>query len=156
GGGELGVLVEPGLVLAPVVGAAPVFGQLPQVPDRHPAAPAEHWELVGPAGPGEAVVQVVQVGLGDVDAEGSDLGGGHAASSTAEQIVLFQSIRTESFVPQIEDLGTGCRPVPGPGGGGRRRPRVRGGRGRRRRGGVRGRGGRRGGRRLRGGRGRGG
>src|SRR4029453_9092622 len=85
-------------------------GQFPQVPDRHPAAPADPGELVRPAGPGEAVVQVVQVGLGDVGGEGSDLGGGHAASSTAEQIVLFHSIRTESFVPQVEDLRTGCRP----------------------------------------------
>ena len=41
--------------------------------DGHAAAPADAGQLVRPAGPGEPVAQVVQVGLRDVDAEGADL-----------------------------------------------------------------------------------
>jgi hypothetical protein len=74
--GELRELVEPRLVPPPVVGGAPVLGQLPQVGERHAVAPADARQLVGPAGAGEAVPQIVQVGLWDVDAEGPDLGVG--------------------------------------------------------------------------------
>jgi hypothetical protein len=40
GGGELGEPVEPGFLGAPVVGAAPVLGQLSQVLEGDAAAPA--------------------------------------------------------------------------------------------------------------------
>jgi hypothetical protein len=82
GGGELGVLVEPGLVLAPVVAAAPVFGQVLEVPEGDPAGSAGVGELVGPAGSGQPLLEVVQVGLGDLDPERSQVaiggvGAGH-------------------------------------------------------------------------------
>jgi DNA-binding MarR family transcriptional regulator len=43
-----------------------------------PAAPAEVGELVGPAGPGQPLLEVVQVGLGDLDPERSQVGVGGA------------------------------------------------------------------------------
>src|SRR6266511_1939777 len=73
-GGELGMLIKIGLMLAPGVAVAPVGGQLLEVAERHPAAPADPGELVGPAGTGQAVAQVVQVGLGHIDPERSDVG----------------------------------------------------------------------------------
>jgi hypothetical protein len=76
GGGELGELVEPGLLLGPVVAVGPVPGQLFQVAEGHPAGPADAGQLIRPAGAGKPVTEVVQVGLGDVDPEGSDLGVG--------------------------------------------------------------------------------
>jgi hypothetical protein len=82
GGGELRVLVELGLVLAPVVAVAPVGGELLEVAERHAAAPADVGQLVGPAGTVQPLAQVVQVGLGDVDPERPDLGvGGHRRGS---------------------------------------------------------------------------
>ena len=49
---------------APVVARAPVLGQLLDVVERHAVAPPDAGQLVGPAGAGEPVAQVVQVGLG--------------------------------------------------------------------------------------------
>jgi hypothetical protein len=75
-GRELGELVQHRLVLAPIERGAPVLGQLFQVPERHAPAPARAGQLLGPARPGQPVAQVVQVGLGDVDPERTDLGVG--------------------------------------------------------------------------------
>ncbi len=58
-GGELRERVQPGLVLTPVVGGAPVLGQLSQVGERHPVVPADAGELLGPAGPAQALAKVV-------------------------------------------------------------------------------------------------
>jgi hypothetical protein len=80
GGGELRVLVQPRLVLAPVVAVTPVGGQLLEIVERHPAAPADPGQLVGPAGTGQPVAQVVEVGLGDVDPERPDPGVGRVAA----------------------------------------------------------------------------
>jgi hypothetical protein len=54
-GGELGQLVQPGLVLAPVVAVGPVGGELPQVAGRDAATPSLAAELAAPAGTGEPV-----------------------------------------------------------------------------------------------------
>ena len=74
-GGELKVLVELGLLRAPVVLGAPVLGELLQVAQRHPASPAHAGQLTGPAGGGELVVQVVEIGVRDLATEGPDLVG---------------------------------------------------------------------------------
>ena len=79
-GGELGELVQPGLVGAPVVIGAPVGGQVFEVVQRYPGFPAGAGQLVGPARAGEPVGQVVQVGLGHVDPERPDLGVGMGSS----------------------------------------------------------------------------
>ena len=71
-GGELRVLVELRLGGAPVVLRVPVPGELLQVAQRYAAAPSHAGQLAGPAGAGEPAVQVVDVGLGDLDAEGLD------------------------------------------------------------------------------------
>src|SRR5215207_499741 len=62
-GRELRKLVQQRFVLAPVVPGAPVLGQLLQVGERHPSAPADARDLIGPAGACEAVVQIVNGGL---------------------------------------------------------------------------------------------
>jgi hypothetical protein len=69
-GSELWVLVEPRLLGTPVVLRTPVFGELLQMAQRYAAGPPHAGQLAGPAGVGEPVVQVVEVGLGDLDAEG--------------------------------------------------------------------------------------
>ena len=66
-GGEVRELVEVRLVRSPVVTGAPVFGEFFEPRQRETVVPAGVGELVGPAGPGEAVVEVVDIGLGDVD-----------------------------------------------------------------------------------------
>jgi hypothetical protein len=68
-GGELRPLVEPGLGRPPVVLVPPVPDQLPQVVRRYAVRPSHPGQLVGPAGAVEAVVEVVEVALRDVDEE---------------------------------------------------------------------------------------
>src|SRR6266480_1481871 len=58
-------LIQSGLVLAPVIAGAPVLSQLLEIAQRDPPAPADVNQLVGPACVGQAVVQIVQVGLGN-------------------------------------------------------------------------------------------
>src|SRR5262249_1182134 len=87
-GGELGELVQAGLVLAPVVGRPPVLGELLQVAEGHPAGPADARQLVGPAGARQPVPQVVELCLGDVDRERPNLVGG---IGSLRHRVLFRS-----------------------------------------------------------------
>lgn len=72
--GELGKAIEARLLLAPVEPAPPVLGQPTEVGEGNPAAPAHVGELVGPACLRQPVTQVGDVGLRDVDGEGSDVG----------------------------------------------------------------------------------
>ena len=72
-GGELGEPVQHRLVRPPVVVRAPILGQLLQVSERHAPAPAHAGRSRGPAGTGEPVPQVVDIRLGYLDPEGSDL-----------------------------------------------------------------------------------
>src|SRR6266566_475934 len=58
-------LIQSGLMLAPVVAGTPVLGQVLEIVERNSSAPADARQLVGPASVGQAVVQVVQVGLGN-------------------------------------------------------------------------------------------
>jgi hypothetical protein len=71
-GGEVREFVELGLVLAPVVGGSPVLGEFLEASQRKAVVPAGVGNLVGPAGASKTIVQVVEVGLRDVDAEGLD------------------------------------------------------------------------------------
>src|SRR3712207_421703 len=68
-GAELRPRVELGLAAAPVVPVAPVRAQLLRVLQRNALRPAAHRRRLGPAGAGESLAQVVELGLGDVDAE---------------------------------------------------------------------------------------
>jgi hypothetical protein len=91
-GGVLGELVEPALLGPPVVTVDPVPGQTLDIVEWYPVFPAGEdgtWpafaavhlvegQLIGPTGPGDAVEQVVEIFLGDVDGEGLD--GGHDVS----------------------------------------------------------------------------
>ena len=79
---ELRDLVQPGLLGAPVEAVGPVAGQVLQVVQGYAAGPVVAGRVLRPAGPGDPVVQVVEVGLGDVDPEGADLGGGVGHGST--------------------------------------------------------------------------
>jgi hypothetical protein len=72
-GRELGEPVELGLLRSPVVAGSPIRDQLLQVADRHAGGPVDAGELDGPPGPVEPVLQVVEVGLGNLDPEGPDV-----------------------------------------------------------------------------------
>jgi len=65
-------VVELRLLRAPVVLRVPVPGELLQAAQRYAAAPPHAGQLAGPPGAGEPAAQVVNVGLGDLDAEGLD------------------------------------------------------------------------------------
>ena len=75
-GGELGELVERGLVRTPVVVGAPVFGEPVKVSERHTPAPVPSEKVVWPAGPRKPVSQVVDIRLWNIDPERPDLGVG--------------------------------------------------------------------------------
>lgn len=79
GGEQLRVLVEACLPGAPVVAVRPVVGDLTEVGDGHAALPADVGQ-VGPPGALDALAEVVERGVGHVDAE---LLEGHVRSSRA-------------------------------------------------------------------------
>ena len=81
-GDELRDLVQPGLLGPPVEAVGPVAGQVLQVVQRDAASPVVAGGMLRPAGAGDPVLQVVEVGLGDVDPERADLGGGVGHGST--------------------------------------------------------------------------
>ena len=66
-GAEVRELVEPRLLRAPVVLVAPVLDQLAQVADRDAVLPAGVVDLVGEAGRSQAVGEVVEDQVADVD-----------------------------------------------------------------------------------------
>jgi hypothetical protein len=68
-GDELRVPVDGGLGGTPVVVVLPVVGELLEVVHRHAAVPAGVGQVVGPACAGQPLLEVVEVGLGDVDPE---------------------------------------------------------------------------------------
>ncbi len=104
-GGELGDLVEAGLVDSPVVAAGPVLDQVDEVVLVHAVVPADAGDLVGPAGAGQSVSQVVEVSLRDVDTERLHVGhglddrshSGQVLSSNAARISQVASISTSGF-----------------------------------------------------------
>ena len=69
GGRELREGVEPRFLGAPVEAVLPVGDEFGEVGLADAVVPAGAGEFAGPAGFGEAVVQLVEVRLGDVDAE---------------------------------------------------------------------------------------
>jgi hypothetical protein len=77
-GRELRVRVEARLLGTPVEACAPVVGELAEVVGGNTAGPPRAGESGGPAGSGQPVAQVVQVGVGDRDAEGLDVHAGNA------------------------------------------------------------------------------
>ena len=66
--GEVREPVEAGLLPTPVVGAEPVLDQFTQVGDRHPGLPTGPGDRFGKAGAGEALPEVLQVGIVHLDA----------------------------------------------------------------------------------------
>src|SRR6202030_2821186 len=70
--------VQPRLGGPPVESAAPVLGELAQVGNGYAALPVSPGQAGRAAGPWQAVGQVVQVCLRDVDPELTDAGCGRA------------------------------------------------------------------------------
>ena len=68
---ELRVGVEPGLLVAPVEGRAPVVDELAHVLERDAVVPVGAGQLIGPAHPGQACLEVVEVGLRQLGPERS-------------------------------------------------------------------------------------
>ena len=90
-GDELGEGVERRLVGPPVVLLGPVVGELTQVAGRNAALPAGAGQVAGPAGPGQPLAEVVDVGLRDADAVRPDpgVGGGAVLSVCCEVMSLL-------------------------------------------------------------------
>lgn len=84
-----GVLVDAGLLGPPVEAGAPMVHQFPHVALRHAVAPLDAGQLVGPADRGQALRQIVQILLGDLDPERLD--------------VAVVSAHDEGFPQQLDD-----------------------------------------------------
>src|SRR4029453_17362731 len=108
-GGELRVLVEGCLPGAPVVLVLPVVDQVADVADGDAVLPARRdraplrtagveGEPVGPAGPGQPVGEVVQVGLGHVNEERANLlaGVAHGISPSQQDVCRLCGIAAQS------------------------------------------------------------
>src|SRR5471030_1138252 len=76
-GRELGEFVQARFVSAPIVGRAPVLGEAGEVVQGDATAPTDAGQRVWPAGALEARVEVVELGLVEVDAKGCDGSGAH-------------------------------------------------------------------------------
>ena len=70
---ELGEAIEPRLALAPVVLLGPVAADLLHVGQGNPLGPVVHGLGLRPAGGREPTLQIVELGLGRLDAEGGDV-----------------------------------------------------------------------------------
>ena len=125
-GAEVGELVQARLLRAPVVRVAPVRHQLAQVVDRDPVLPAGVLDLVGEAGLREAVAQVVEDRVVDVDrgsARSRDLGLGagprssasSCASSTRIGVPFTSTCRTPVGLLGGQALGVGREVAHAPG-----------------------------------------
>src|SRR5215211_1437402 len=100
GGGELRDLVELGLPGPPVVVVAPVVDQVLDIAEGDAVVPAggdraglgtagvQRGELVGPAGPGQPLGQIIQIGLRDLDPKRPDGGIGHDLSPRINDVCL--------------------------------------------------------------------
>ena len=73
GGDEVGPGIDGGLASAPVVFAGPVLAHLPQIGKRNALRPVVDDLGLGPAGAGQPVAQVVDLGVVDRDGEGADV-----------------------------------------------------------------------------------
>ena len=103
---------------APVVAGPPVVGELGQVVQRDAAGPADSGQFARPAGVGEPVVQVVEIGLGDLDAEGFDavvhrvlLCGGCCADGNLGTIAERNVPRWRTGSKNAGDLGPAVAPA---------------------------------------------
>jgi hypothetical protein len=73
-GGEVVEPVQRGFACAPVVFTGPVIGQLTGVGERDALTPVVDAFRLRPSGAREPGVQVVKIGVGDLNAEWVDLG----------------------------------------------------------------------------------
>src|SRR6201999_2489206 len=86
---------------------APVGGQLLHPFQRDTEVPADAGQLVGPADAIQPVAQVVQVSLGDLDAEGRD--GGHGCLLDC---VSHTNVRLTNEIRLLVGLTQALRSVP--------------------------------------------
>ena len=84
---ELRIGVELRLGCAPVVLSAPVIGEFPHGVQRYAALPPHAGQLARPPGAGQPVVQMVEVGLGDLDAKRVDAVAHHASPVNAAVVL---------------------------------------------------------------------
>ena len=94
-GRELGQGIERGLERAPVVVGRPVARQLLDRRQLHALRPIGDELLAGQARRGEALAQVVEVGLRHLDVEGADVGGGGVLRGVAWVLAV---VIVDSFV----------------------------------------------------------
>jgi hypothetical protein len=67
GGTELIELVQSRLLCSPVVRLHPIVDHFTQIIDRHPVVPPRALKLIGKSGPRQAVLQVIEQCIVDVD-----------------------------------------------------------------------------------------
>src|SRR5262249_13072116 len=99
-GGELGKPIQLPLGRTPVVGGAPVAGEVFEVAQGYPALPADAGQLGRPAGVVEPAVQVVQGGLRDVDTE------------RLHRLLLIMSASVKRWQKSPAVAGSGTRSAP--------------------------------------------
>ena len=100
GGRELGERIQPRFLLPPIVILAPVLGEPLEVIAGNPPAPANVRQLAGPARAGQAVMQVIEVGLRNVDAEGR--------TSSPSSVGAFAALARFESTTEYSFLGTAC------------------------------------------------
>src|SRR5262249_51458144 len=119
-GGELRAGVEPRLGSAPVVPCAPIPGELRQVAQRDAALPPHFGQRAWPADAGQPLLQVFDVGLGDVDPKRLDGLAHRRCSLSASSCACAARLETiaESFFPRLSagsrnagNLGTAVAPA---------------------------------------------
>src|ERR671915_115275 len=89
-GSELRELIQLGFVLTPVVAGSPIPNHVLHILEADTIVPANAGQLVGPAGAAQPASQVIQVGLGNVDAERSYTGVGIGCHIMPPTIALTQ------------------------------------------------------------------
>src|SRR5207249_6685733 len=108
-GAEMGQLVEPHLLGAPVVCLSPVLDELAQVAHRYAVLPTRPLDLIRKAGLREAALQVLEDGVVDADLEGLD-GLAHAPLRRRRTV---RSANSEEW-GRVFRVGRRDRGTPGP------------------------------------------
>src|SRR5215203_3547487 len=108
---KLGVRIEPRLVRTPVVPGAPELDQSLQVVNGNTAAPTNSGQLARPASAIESLMQIINIGLRNVDVKGTDLSARRRGCMCLTRIVrTFHEVLLSQrrMRPTCHRFGTNC------------------------------------------------